>query len=387
MSTNKENNTLRRLLKATGSVILCVLSLCLMIPMIGGLAFGSENTPAAPEPVPSVSVIDSFDSFVSGNLSEAEEAARTVRKRFWIEQDAILPPEPRQEHYGQAQSAAELQWLLDEAQPLLDGQDTLFHTGIEILEGSVINYYLDESILAITWKQVMDNFVYTISEVKIQDPSQFRRYVADNQFDLFKYYHTTEMSEMNNAVVASSADFYKNRNYGIVVYDKEVKRVTVPNLADTCFIDVNGDLIFTYRGELMDEETAQKFVDDNEILFSLAFGPILVDNGVRCEPPNYALGEINDPYPRAALCQMDKLHYLVVAATAEGRFTRYTDIHDFAKNIATFGCQKAYTLDGGRTVTIAMNHQLINKVNYGEPRSISDIIFFATAVPNYNEAQ
>ena len=45
------------------------------------------------------------------------------------------------------------------------------------------------------------------------------------------------------------------------------------------------------------------------------------------------------------------------------------------------GIPKAYALDGGQTAAIAMNHQLMNKVSYGSQRKISDIIYFATALP------
>ena len=42
----------------------------------------------------------------------------------------------------------------------------------------------------------------------------------------------------------------------------------------------------------------------------------------------------------------------------------------------------AYTLDGGQTATIAMNHEHINPVQYGSQRRISDIFYFATAIPD-----
>jgi exopolysaccharide biosynthesis protein len=47
----------------------------------------------------------------------------------------------------------------------------------------------------------------------------------------------------------------------------------------------------------------------------------------------------------------------------------------------TFGVDKAYALDGGQTAVIAMNGKLINRVVHGYQRRISDIIYFATAVP------
>ena len=54
----------------------------------------------------------------------------------------------------------------------------------------------------------------------------------------------------------------------------------------------------------------------------------------------------------------------------------------FAKNIEATGCRMAYSLDGGQTAAIVMNDQLINRPVYGTQRKISDIIYFATAVPD-----
>ena len=137
---------------------------------------------------------------------------------------------------------------------------------------------------------------------------------------------------------------------------------------------------FTYGGDVLTTQAAQSFVDEHEIQFSLAFGPILVEDGVRCEPQYYDLGEINSFSPRAALCQLDELHYLVVTANPEPDHPGALNIHQFAERIAQTGCQKAYTLDGGQTAAIALDGELVNYVLYGQQRPISDIIYFATAV-------
>ena len=273
---------------------------------------------------------------------------------------------------------------MDEAAEILDGQETVFSTDIEFSPNSVATYYLDESIFVITWKEVHDNYVYTYSEVKISHPSQFRRYLAGNEYDSDYSHSVSKMAKMNNAVMASSADFYRGRNHGIIVYDGEVKRTKYADLVDTCFIDKNGDLILVPAGELIGDEAAQKYVDENDIQFSLAFGPILVEDGVRCEPDNYYLGEVNKKYARAALCQKDTLHYVVVTANAEFSFWTSPTIHTFAKNVALLNCQKAYTLDGGRTGTISMQGKALNPLSDSE-RWISDIIYFATAVPSAEE--
>ena len=43
------------------------------------------------------------------------------------------------------------------------------------------------------------------------------------------------------------------------------------------------------------------------------------------------------------------------------------------------GCRKAYTLDGGQTATTVFHGELINPVQFGWEKEISDVIYFASA--------
>ena len=291
----------------------------------------------------------------------------------------LVAPVPLADGYGEAASIEEMDWFAEKAAGLLQGQKLYFGPERERLEGTPIKYYLDDSIAVVTWKELVGYTVLTFAEVKIADGSQFRRFLADGRYGADTQYKTTEMAQTVNAVLASSGDFYKFHYNGIVVYGNEVRKVH-SNKADTCFVDADGNLIFLYQDEKMTQEEAQRFVDENNIRFSLVFGPILVDNGERCEPATYDLGEVNSFSPRAALCQMDELHYLVVTANPEPENPGKLNIHQFAERIAETGCRKAYTLDGGQTAAIALDGELVNYVLYGQQRPISDIIYFATAV-------
>ena len=75
------------------------------------------------------------------------------------------------------------------------------------------------------------------------------------------------------------------------------------------------------------------------------------------------------------------LHYLLMTInhTPDGR-PRAT-INELARFIYSKGVQKAYTLDGGQTASTVFNGRLINPVQFGFERNTSDIIYFATAVP------
>jgi exopolysaccharide biosynthesis protein len=216
--------------------------------------------------------------------------------------------------------------------------------------------------------------------VKIQHPSQLRRFLADGQYGSPRQYLTSQMAASVNAVVASAGDFYKYRSGGFVVMDGQVHRFN-PHYMDVCFVDDQGDLSFHKDSEFPTQEDLQKHVDDNNIRFSLSFGPTLIQDGVRYDTWSYPVGEVTGNFSRAAICQLGPLHYLLVTVNSEGMNYNYPTIHSFSKALFDLGIPNAYALDGGQTATIVMNDQVINQVNYGAERYISDIVYFATALP------
>ncbi len=352
--------------------------------------------PAAVKEAGDLDILEGVDSFVAEEVNslrnflvsgekpvieEPEETLPPIRKRYWIEEGTLVAPEPDQNKFGQTSDPTVLAQVLEDASMMLEGQSTYFQPDQKLYEGSQVRYYLDDSIFAITWQEVHDGSVYTFSEIKVGHPSQFRRHLAGGEYGSDMQYLTTEMAESVNAVVASAGDFYRFRDFGAVVYQGQAKRVE-GTYAETCYIDRNGDMHFTYPEEVMTVEEVQQFVDERDIQFSLAFGPILVDNYEEVPHTWYGVGEINEGYARAALCQMDSLHYIVVTANTTGAYQEIPTVAQFRKNILATGCRMAYSLDGGQTATtIVMNDQLVNRPVYGQQRKISDIIYFATAVP------
>lgn len=322
-----------------------------------------------------------FQMYASNAISDAVGDVMSIEKKYWISRDAQAAPVPDRSKFGETDDPSTLDWLLKDARKLLGGQELYFSTDVEIMPDSVVRYYLDDTILAITWKVVQDLSVYTFSEVKIADPSQFRRFLAGGEYGSGKLIITTEMAQSVNAVVASSGDYYQFRNAGIIVYDGIVRRAA-NGVADTCYIDYDGNMHFSGVWDYMDVDMAQKFVDENNISFSVAFGPILVNDGKVNYQGEYKLGEVDQCFARAALCQMDDLHYLLATVNNEAQWQGLPNINKFARRISETGCQKAYALDGGQTAVIAMDGELINNVTFGYQRKISDIIYFGTAIPN-----
>ena len=369
-------------LKYAIKIVGCTLLALATILMLAALACGSGGTQAYTGAAQvNVELMDRFDQSLTNQLSDAMEGVLSIEKVYWLSDDDKVAPKPNQDNYGSTTDPSTLGWLLEEAQAVLEGQATTFHTGVRLAPGSQVDYYLDETIFAVTWKQVINGGVYTISEVKIKHPSQLRRFFSGGEYGSGVLMTTTEMAQAVNAVVASAGDYYAFRQLGIIVYDGVVQRAN-SRYMHTCYIDENGDMLFSYMGQLPDKRSAQEFVDANNIRFSLAFGPVLVDEGKYVYTYDYIVGEVLENYARGAICQKDKLHYLVVTLNTEGENRHVDTLENFGRTIETFGVQKAYALDGGQTATIAMNNRLINSVVYGSQRNISDIFYFATALPS-----
>ena len=324
---------------------------------------------------------DAYQRHITNLSAAAMEGIIPIPKSYVLPEDTVIAPVPDPANFGESFDPNDTLPVLERAEELLDGQELLWNPERTLHPNCPVRWYQDDTILSITWKEVINWVSYTFTEVKVADPSQFRRYFADNTFASPVQYLPTELAQTVHAVSAMSADFYKFRQYGIVIYQRQLYR-TEGRWLDSCFVDGKGDLNFIHRGELTTEEDIQRYIDENDIRFSLSFGPILIEDGVNVVPENYLIGEIKDNYARAAICQLDELHYLLVTANHERYYAdSVPTMATVARVLYDMGVPKAYTLDGGQTASMIYNGTLINSVEFGYQRAVSDIIYFATAIP------
>ena len=362
--------------------VLAAVCAIVVVVVLGNFAMVGGSGPATVTGgVSNAAIMDKFDMYITNQVSNALDGILDIKKVYWLSDTDLVAPKPNPAGYGTAGKPEELNWLLEEAADLIGDQQMLFGPDTPVWDGEPIRYYYDETLLVITWKEWIGRAMYTVSEIKIAHPSQFRRFLANGEFGSDKQYITTDMAKSVNSVIASSGDFYKFRHNGIVVYEGQIKRAELEKI-DTCFIDDKGDLIFSPKGQFSTQEQAQQFVDENNIRFSLAFGPILIQDGVDCTPQRYLLGELGGNYSRMALCQMGQQHYLLVNGTDQLVSQMRPDMWTFTDVLVSYGVDKAYALDGGQTTVIAMDGEMITSVDFGYQRQISDIIYFATALPN-----
>ena len=294
-------------------------------------------------------------------------------------------PMPDASCFGMTYDPSEISALLqtDEAKKLIGGQTLDWREDKVFLPGTPIRYYLDETILCIVWQECEHGAVGTFAEVFIADASQLRRKIANDTFACGAYYYPTELSKQANAVLALSGDFYDHpdRIYGVYAYDGKVMNSCLTD-GQTCYFTDSGDMIFSYENQFASNDEAQRFLDENKVMFSLSFGPVILDNGVDVTPYSYPLGEVLDTYARCCFGQLGERHYLAMTINVlSPDYYVYVTLRQAADSMIAHGCKQAYTLDGGQTGSIILGNELINPVQFGVEREMSDIFYFATAIP------
>lgn len=336
---------------------------------------------------------------------EATEPVPTEppKPHYTIPEGSVLAPRANPANFGSVAvaNASELTAVIQEARDLgllREDEKTVFDPSLEFNTGSYyqdIKYYLDETMLAIAWKQIVDGNTVTCMEVKVADASQFRRKITGDTYGSPVDY-LSNLNKSTNAVVSMNADFYQFRDYGVMVYDGILYKCTDKrylvhngidyrwyNCLDNCFITRDGDMLFTYFGEEFTWDSMQQFVDDNNVAFSLSFGPILVDN---YEVQNhyvdwYPVGEVDQGYSRAGFGQFDERHYLYMSLNhSDEKSARWT-MYEFGQFFQSRGVEKAYAFDGGQTSEIIFNGEIYNHIDKSSERWVSDMVYFGTALP------
>ena len=327
-----------------------------------------------------------------------------------IPEDWLVAPLPDENGFGKTATAnaQEIMSVIEQArQSGLLGEDEkmIFDPTVEFNTGSYyedIQYYIDDTLLVICWKEIIDGNTCTLCEVKMQDGSQLRRKLADDMFGSQTQEYTTTMHAATNAVVSMNADYYLFRDMGIVAYNRQLYRFNESeylwrngvqlqkyNCIDTLMVNGKGEFSFFHMYDTASPEEMQQYIDDNDIVFSLAFGPILVENGELNSSADfveqwYPIGEVNSGYSRAGIGQVGDLHYLYMSLNhSDEKQARWT-MSEFGQHFYEKGVINAYGLDGGQTSEIvfqggtAYNH--VDHVNGTNSRMVSDMIYFASAL-------
>lgn len=376
----KKKNILHELLISLAGLIFLGASL-LALAWVGLNVHPDAGTATAVSGGGRINVFSNLDAYMNNAASDALSDLTYIRKIYTIDENATVAPVPDPNGFGTTDDPAVIQKLIDDAWELIAGQDMIWSPDADFVPGEPMRYYYDETILVIQWKEYIDNRCCTMAEVKLAHGSQLRRKISDDTYGSSIQLYASEMAKAANSVIAINGDFYTFRSLGITVYQRQLYRSDLDSV-DTCFFDSNGNMIFSKAGQFGDEASVKQFIQDNDILFSVAFGPVLVDNGELIHCDSYPIGEINTQYSRSCIAQKGELHYLLMTINHTPDARPRATINQLGEYIHSKGVDKAYTLDGGQTSEIVMMGGPVNYVDFGNERLVSDIIYFATALPS-----
>lgn len=370
-------------------VLLGTLSLLLAVVLLLFVSLnvhpGSEAVSAAAGSAKS-DLVGRLNVYMNNAASDALGELAYIKKQYTIDYSATSAPKPDESRfvtYG-IDEADKVMDVIEQARTfgLLDGQDVIFDPSVEFYWDSDIRCYCDETILAICWKEKINDRVCSFVEVKLADGSQIRRKLVNDTFGSNEKAVASELSRSANAVIAMNADYYKYRDLGVCVYQGQLCRYETS--CDVLFIDSNGDFRMLRASELGSREDVEQYIADNNIQFSMSFGPILVRDGeLQQLTGSYAggIGEMYEQYSRSGIGQYDKLHYLIATVNHSQDGTPRATVNQFAEIIYGKGVQNAYNFDGGQTSEVLINNERYNYVDWDNEREVSDILYFATAIP------
>lgn len=235
--------------------------------------------------------------------------------------------------------------------------------------------------LTITKKELgMDENHITYYEVDLQlsDARDLKAALAHDKYGQNIKDTLSSMAEEHQASFAVNGDFYGYRSDGIVIRNGVLYR-DKPSDRECLVLYQDGT-----AGVIRESDTSGQELLDAGAWNVLSFGPVLVENGVPREDlkDGYKVDDrnmdISGPEPRTAIGYIEKNHYLILVA--DGRQTGYSrgmDFEEMAKVFTEHGCSLAYNLDGGGSVTLYSEGEIINQpcALVGKERSISDILY------------
>ena len=79
-----------------------------------------------------VAILDRYDMYMTNEISNALDGVLAIEKVYWLSDDDQVAPEPDQDKFGETDDPTTMQWFLDEAAEILDGQETIFTTDVQI---------------------------------------------------------------------------------------------------------------------------------------------------------------------------------------------------------------------------------------------------------------
>lgn len=253
----------------------------------------------------------------------------------------------------------------------------------EDAEKGELQVYEDASLKVVMYREKVGDSTFNVAEIWIADPTQLRTGLANE-----KATRTNKISTMagnQNAVVAIGGDYFSDAKNGYIVRQYNVYRKSPKSVYDMLLIDDKGDFHIIIQS---DPAQLKALLTESGLAFPNAFhfGPALVKDGELLPSPQYYVDNgnkyntRNTSEPRCAIGQMGPLHYMFVVVDGRRNDSDGCSTDELAAFMHEKNCLQAYNLDGGNSALMWFGGENYSDKTVNGERSVSDIIYIATAV-------
>lgn len=242
--------------------------------------------------------------------------------------------------------------------------------------------YEDETIRVRMEDREADGVIWHLAFVEIASPTQLRTATA-GKLTSSKVASVSALARNNHAVVAINGDNFVDKPEKTTFEYRMTQKIRskTNKTKDMLIIDENGDfhLVLALPKK---EQTArlEAIAGEHTIVNAFTFGPALVIDGEEQQINKEYGYNPNGKEPRAALGQMGSLRYVLAIAEGRGESSGVSQ-QELAHFMAELGCVQAFNLDGGNSAEMVFGEKMYKGMPGGDERGLSDIIYFATAVP------
>lgn len=221
-----------------------------------------------------------------------------------------------------------------------------------------------------------EKITYFVADIQLGDATDLRAAFAQNQYGLNIKDTVSGMAQEHDALFAVNGDYYGYRTDGIVLRNGILYR-DEPTGRECLVMYKDGTACAMREGTVSGEKLVEEGAWN---VFS--FGPVLVEDGKIREGLDepYKVDMLNESisgkHPRTGIDILGKNHVLIV--TVDGRAEGYScgmTFQELAQLFIDYGCELAYNLDGGSSVTLYQEGKILNRPSGGEERRISDMIY------------
>ncbi len=224
---------------------------------------------------------------------------------------------------------------------------------------------VNDKIFTTTKTEMINGQPVKVTHVVINDPSQINGSPANGSYGNGLETSSSAANRLNSAILVNGSHFRSDGQEdlqganNIVIVNGEIKKDGVSG-GQELLLDSDGN-IYNAAGK-----SAQQLVDDGVKYSFACHSTQVIENGDTS--PSY-----NEPrhYMRTVIGQTNPGEYYIVTDTTENNV-----LSDTAEYLKGKGCDNAYSLDQGGSVTLVRDNNVINTPRDGSEREVGDFLYF-----------